>query len=145
MQGPRPRADVTGGGSAVCAPARAAGIGVERVVVGGQVSEELPLDRDATPAVIAVAKAGAGEGAVSANRFGLYCAVDCASREGTVPAAARVVFSATAAPGSRFLRREGRCAVAGPQCAFDASADAAVIAVFDDGVFGSGFEAAQAL
>jgi len=125
------------------APARTSGTGLVRVRVGGQDSNGLPLDYDAAPVVVAIAKAGAGAGVVSANRLGLSCAVDCASREGLVPAGARVEFSATAAPGSRFLRWEGPCTGAGPQCAFDATADATVIAVFEDVLFGSGFEAAE--
>ena len=124
-------------------PARASGVGQVRLVVGGQVSNVLGLDYDEAPVVVAIAKAGTGAGSVIANRLGLGCDATCLARDGLVPSGAQVQLEAVAEPGSRFMRWQGACTGSAAQCTFEAVADSTVVAVFDDLLFGSGFEAGE--
>lgn len=122
------------------APARSAGTALVQLVAGTQPSNTLPLAYDAAPVLVSITKAGTAPGVVSANRLGLSCGIDCSAREGLVPGGAQVEFTAQSVPGARFVRWQGACTGSQPTCSFAASADSSVVAVFEDTLFGSGFE-----
>lgn len=79
---------------------------------------------------LAVQHVGAGSGTVASSPAGIDCGASCAL---SLPRGTRVVLSAEAAPGSRFIGWEGAGCAGDGTCAIDLGEPMTVAAVFADG------------
>lgn len=129
----------------VCtAPAGAAGVALLRVDAGNQQGNGFPLQYDAAPVMVTLAKGGDGFGGIASTPSGLACDGSCIERENLFPPGTVITLTASAAAGSTFLGWQGPCTGSAPACTFTASADVAVTATFGSALFSSGFEAGEA-
>ena len=77
---------------------------------------------------LSVAKAGTGQGTVTARAFGINCGATCSAQ---VPAAKKVTLSAKPAKGSAFAGWSGACSGAARTCRVAMNEARALIASFD--------------